>query len=141
MQQATAKDRYVRQVSEYREDSSYEAVESFACFVDIATSTLASSDRMVVTFLVHGVLIQRKCGPIIFLKDYNAHVYGTPITKSLTGIKFYRIFLLKFHILVIRYIVNSKTWKNFWNYLRKEFLCSCSCRLKCVALACRIPAT
>jgi len=84
-QQAAATDRNVRQVSECRNDSRCEVVEISVRFVDIVTSTLANSDNMSVvplmvigclsiTFLVHGVHIQRIYGPIIFLKDYNAHV-------------------------------------------------------------------
>jgi len=85
MQQATATDRYVRQMSEYRNDSCCEAVDNSVRFVDIVTPTLANSDHMVVAplmltgclsinFLIHGVLIQRMCGLIIFLQGYNAHM-------------------------------------------------------------------
>lgn len=85
MKQASATDRDVRQVSEYRNDSGCEAVENSICSVDIVTPTLANSDQMAVAplmltgclsinFIVNGVLIQGICGPIIFLKVYNAHV-------------------------------------------------------------------
>jgi hypothetical protein len=52
MQQATATDRYVRQMSEYRNDSCCEAVDNSVCFVDIVTPTLANSDHMVVASLM-----------------------------------------------------------------------------------------